>query len=82
MPSGTHKNEERVCGICKKTLRPLYKNEDWPNRKYHVSCFKAILRDINNYNKVCFDKYNHRKKVGGVFVDEIKEDTKFTISWD
>ena len=53
MPSGTPNDEERFCRICNKQLRPLYKNKDWENRKYHISCFKELLSDITNYNEIC-----------------------------
>mgnify|MGYP000341883461 FL=1 len=82
MPSGTPIDEMRECKICGNKLRPLYKNEDWANRKYHVACFKSILKDIANYNEICYKKYNHRKKVHDVFVDEMKPDHKFVVTWD
>ena len=56
MPSGTREDEERICKICNNKLRPLYKNEDWEGRKYHVACFKGILKDIMNYHKICYKK--------------------------
>ncbi len=82
MPSGTRDDEERCCGICGNRLRPLYKNKDWPDRKYHVACFKDILKDIMNYHDICFKKYNHKKKVHDVYVEEMKPDHKFVITWD
>jgi len=82
MPSGTYKDECRECKICGKKLRPLYKNEDWKARKYHVSCFRDIMADIANYRKIAYTKYGHKKKVAGMFVEDIKPDTVFTINWD
>ena len=82
MPSGTPNDEERHCRICDKQLRPLYKNKDWENRKYHISCFKELLSDITNYNEICFKKYKHRKKVHDVYIDDMQPDHKFVINWD
>ena len=82
MPSGTYKNEERVCKICNHKLRPLYKNEDFPNRKYHVACFRDIISDINNYHKIAYTKYKHKKKIGGIYLEDMKPTTTFTINWD
>ena len=82
MPSGTREDEERICKICGNKLRPLYKNQDWDNRKYHVACFKDILKDIMNYHKICYKKYNHKKKVHDVYVEDMKPDHKFVINWD
>lgn len=82
MPSGTYNDEMRVCKICGKKLRPLYKNDDWQDRKYHVSCFRDIMSDISNYHKVAYTKYGHKKKVAGMLVDDIRPETKFTITFD
>ena len=82
MPSGTYNDEMRVCKICGKKLRPLYKNEDWANRQYHVSCFRDVVSDIANYNKVAYTKYGHKKKVAGICVEDVKPETKFIVTWD
>jgi hypothetical protein len=82
MPSGTYKNDLGNCGICGKKLRPLYKNKDWEKRKYHVSCFREMLSDINNYNDVAFTKYGHTKKVANMPITEAKKQKSFTITFE
>lgn len=66
MPSGTYKNEVRRCKICGKKLRPLKNMKDWESRKYHVTCFKELISDISNYNKVAYTKYGHTKLIAGL----------------
>tara|TARA_R110000824_G_scaffold352161_1_gene539229 strand:- start:302 stop:553 length:252 start_codon:yes stop_codon:yes gene_type:complete len=83
MPSGCYENNELGdCGICGKRMRPLLKNEDWANRKYHVSCFKKILSDISNYNTVAFTKYGHIKKIAGLPEPEARKQLEFKVSFD
>tara|TARA_R110000803_G_scaffold123387_2_gene191293 strand:+ start:381 stop:629 length:249 start_codon:yes stop_codon:yes gene_type:complete len=70
MPSGTYKDENRLCKICKRKLRPLKKELDWDGRKYHITCFKELLSDIHNYHKICYSKYEHKKFIAGIPIDE------------
>jgi len=64
---------EKFCKICGKALRPLLKNPDWDGRQYHVTCYNEIIKDLNNFNKVAFTKYNYKRKVAGMTIDEAKE---------
>jgi len=82
MPSGEYNNEERRCRICKKKLRPLWASQDWDDRKYHITCFRELLADIHNYNKVCYTKYKHKKVVAGMEIDKIPKDHKFVLNFD
>ena len=70
MPSGTYNDEFRLCKICDRKLRPLKTMEDWESRKYHITCFKELVSDIYNYNKVCYKKYGHKKMVAGLPIDK------------
>ena len=82
MPSGEYNNEHRVCKICGRKLRPLKNCDDWDSRKYHITCFKELLSDISNYNKVCFKKYGHTKLIGGFPADKPIPKEAFTLSFD
>ena len=44
---------------------------------YKDVTFQEIKKELN-----CFKKYNHKKKVHDVYVDEMKPDHKFVIHWD
>ena len=81
MPSGEYNDEDRICLICKKKLRPLYKNNDWESRKYHITCFRDLIADIKNFDKVCYTKYKYKKKVNGIEVDKIPENHKFVLDF-
>ncbi len=82
MPSGVYNNDMGLCGICGNKLRPLYKNKDWENRKYHVSCFREMLSDIHNYNETAFTKYGHTKKVANMPITEARKQKSFTIVFE
>tara|TARA_R100001230_G_C5684244_1_gene192508 strand:+ start:1567 stop:1815 length:249 start_codon:yes stop_codon:yes gene_type:complete len=81
MPSGEYEKEERYCAICKKKLRPLYKNKDWDSRKYHVTCFRDLLADIKNFDTVAYTKYKYKKKVNGIPIEDIPPDHKFVLDF-
>tara|TARA_R100000805_G_C3543215_1_gene57596 strand:+ start:126 stop:377 length:252 start_codon:yes stop_codon:yes gene_type:complete len=83
MPSGTWANNDLGdCLMCGKKLRPLYKNSDWKTRKYHVSCFRELVSDISNYNKVAYTKYGVKKKIANMPEEVAKEKKQFTITFD
>jgi len=83
MPSGTWANNDLGnCLMCGKKLRPLYKNSDWQTRKYHVSCFRELVSDISNYNKVAYTKYGVKKKIANMPEDKAREKKEFTITFD
>ena len=82
MPSGVYNNDMGLCGICGNKLRPLYKNKDWEHRKYHVSCFREMVSDINNYNDTAFTKYGHTKKVANMPITEARKQKSFTIVFE
>ena len=74
MPSGTFKDPKLgVCKICNKKLRPFSKNQDFPERKFHISCWKELLSDIKHYDKRAYTKYNHQKLIAGVTEQEARE---------
>tara|TARA_R110002012_G_scaffold139784_2_gene297229 strand:+ start:684 stop:926 length:243 start_codon:yes stop_codon:yes gene_type:complete len=66
-------SEERLCKICGKKLRPLLKQEDYDQRVYHVTCFDNIIKDLNNFGKVAYTKYNYKKKVNNMTIDDAKK---------
>ena len=70
MPSGQYENEKRFCKICGRKLRPLKHVDDWESRKYHITCWKELLSDIYNYNRVCYKKYGHKKIINGIPIDQ------------
>lgn len=77
---------EKFCKICGKALRPLLKNKDWDNRQYHITCYNQIINDLNNFNKVAYTKYNYKRKVNGMTLDEAKEhlanNKQFILTFD
>tara|TARA_R110000787_G_scaffold148684_1_gene262561 strand:+ start:248 stop:508 length:261 start_codon:yes stop_codon:yes gene_type:complete len=73
MPKGLWENDLGYCKICHKKLRPFNKNEDFKTRKFHISCWKELLADIKHYNKRAYTKYDHKKVVCGVTIDEARE---------
>ena len=82
MPSGTYNNEARNCRICKRKLRPLKNQDDWDSRKYHITCFKELIRDIHNYHNVCYGKYGHKKIIAGIPEDQSFPKEGIIISFD
>ena len=82
MPSGTYENESRTCKICKRKLRPLKTEQDWEGRKYHITCFKDLIRDIHNYHKICYSKYGHKKLIAGIPIDEPMPKEGIKLSFD
>jgi len=83
MPSGVYQNNKLgTCGICGRKLRPLYKQDDWDQRKYHVTCFKGILRDVANYNTVAYTKYGHTKRIAGLPEPVARKELTFTITFE
>jgi len=73
MPKGLWNNDLGYCKICQKKLRPLNKKDDYPSRKFHISCWKELLADIKHYNKRAYTKYNHKKMICGVTEQEARE---------
>ena len=84
MPSGEYTNNDlKECGICGKKMRPLYKNKDWPDRSYHITCFRKIVSAIANYNTTAYTKYGVEKKVAGMSLSEAREKKdKFIIKFE
>jgi len=66
---------DRYCKICDRKLRPLTKAKDWEQRCYHVTCFRELVKDIYRYDKIAYNKYRHKQKVGGKFIDEFQNGT-------
>ena len=46
------------------------------------TCFKKILNDIANYNKVAYEKYGVEKRVAGLPISEAKKKKKFEIIFE
>jgi hypothetical protein len=84
MPSGHYTNNElKDCGICGKKMRPLYKNKDWAERAYHVTCFRRIVSDIANYNTTAYTKYGCEKQIAGMPESQARTRKEpFVISFD
>lgn len=81
--SSPNEKGERVCKICNRKLRPLSKNKDWEDRAYHVTCFRNLIQDIHRYNVTAYKKYDHKKKIGDVFVsDFVKSKDPIIITFD
>ncbi len=76
----------RLCKICGKPLRPLLKTHDWDTRSYHVTCFNNIIKDLNNFNKVAYTKYNYKKRVANMTENEAREhaakNKKFVVNFE
>lgn len=79
-------NEERLCKICGKKLRPLLKQDDWEQRVYHVTCFNNILKDLTNFGKTAYTKYGYKRKFHGLNKEEaqrhVENGGKFKITFD
>lgn len=73
MPKGTY-NDPNIgsCKICKKKLRPL-KYDDFPKRKYHISCWNTLLLDVKHFQKRAYTKYNYKKLIAGVSEEECRQ---------
>ena len=78
--------ENRTCKICGKPLRPLLKTHDWDTRSYHVVCFNNIIKDLNNFNKVAYTKYNYQKRVANMSESDARkhpsENKTFVVNFD
>ena len=58
------------CLMCGKELRKLTRTEDWDGRKYHVTCWSQLIKDIRHFDKVCYTKYNYKRLVDGKTIEE------------
>ena len=78
--------DKRVCKICGKNLRPLIHRPDWDTRSYHVVCFNNIIKDLNNFGKVAYTKYNYKKRIADMSEEQArlhaKENKKFIVTFD
>lgn len=78
---------ERICKICGLPLRPLTKNKDWEERVYHMVCFKNMIKDIKNFDKTAFTKYEYKKRLtNGMTYEQAQahanKGKKFVIKFD
>lgn len=64
---------KKKCLICNKYLRKLSKSQDWSNRTYHIHCWKEMIQDIKNFDKVCYVKYDYEPLIEGKTLEEWKK---------
>tara|TARA_R110002126_G_scaffold279023_1_gene425808 strand:- start:18147 stop:18383 length:237 start_codon:yes stop_codon:yes gene_type:complete len=64
---------KKKCLICNKYLRKLSVNSDWLNRAYHIHCWKIMIKDIKNFDKICYVKYDYDPLIEGKTLEEWRE---------
>ena len=77
-------NSNSFCLFCGKKLRKIYKNCN-PDEKtaFHSKCFKEMIFDIKNFDKICFEKYNYKRLYDGKTKEEWKNtEEKVVVKFD
>ena len=73
----------KMCLICGGRLRKLTKTEDSPDRVYHLTCWREMIKDIDNFNIVAFSKYNYEELIcGKTRKEHANSDEPFVLSFD
>jgi len=73
---------DKICLYCEKKLRPLIRNVDNDKRKYHITCWNMMIKDIANFSTTAYTKFNYKKIVAGLPEDEARKQKTFTITFD
>jgi len=69
------------CLCCGKRLKKLQKEKEY-TMLYHIKCWRNMINDIKNFETVCYDKYNYKKRICGLTKEEIKEGAPIIIEFD
>jgi hypothetical protein len=73
------------CLYCGKRLRKLkYKKTEFEESRFHAKCWASMVRDIRNFHKIAYEKYNYEPLINGkprsYWLENPEE--KFIINWD
>lgn len=69
------------CLSCGKRLKK-YHTENGEFLNYHKTCWKTLIDDLKNFEKVAYTKYNYKKRICGLTEDEIKEGKSIVVHFD
>lgn len=69
------------CLSCGKRLKKT-SMENGFKLNYHKTCWKEIINDIKNFEKVAYTKYNYEKRICGLTEKEIKKGKPIIIYFD
>ena len=73
------------CLYCGKRLRKLKnKRFQYEESRFHTKCWAIMIKDVRNFQKVAFEKYNYEPMINGKPKSYWKEhpEEKFIITWD
>lgn len=69
------------CLKCGKKLKKFtLENGEFLN--YHKQCWKELINDIKNFEKVAYTKYNYKKRICGLTQDEIDAGAPIVVHFD
>ena len=69
------------CLCCGKRLKKLQKEKEY-TMLYHIKCWRNMINDIKNFETVCYDKYNYKKRICGLTEEEIKEGATIIVEFE
>jgi len=69
------------CLCCGKRLKKLQKEKEY-TMLYHIKCWRNMINDIKNFETVCYDKYNYKKRICGLTEEEIQEGAPIIVEFD
>ncbi len=54
------------CLYCGKRLRKLKnKRFQYEESRFHTKCWSVLIKDVRNFQKVAFEKYNYEPMING-----------------
>jgi len=65
------------CLICGTRLK---QNKSLEN--YHIKCWRTMINDIKNFDKICYKKYDYKKTICGLTKKEIEEGAEIVVNFD
>ena len=69
------------CLCCGKRLKKLQKEKEY-TMLYHIKCWRNMINDIKNFETVCYDKYNYKKRICGLTEEEIAKGAPIIVEFD
>lgn len=70
------------CLHCGKRLKKIKEKKTEYIMLYHIKCWKELIKDIKNFSKICFEKYNYKKKICGFTVEEINDGAPIIVEFN
>ncbi len=69
------------CLHCGKRLKKAKKTKTEFMMLYHIKCWKEMIKDIKNFEQICYEKYNYKKRICGYTEEEIKDGAPIIVDF-